>query len=56
MELERWPGTGWSRSGGRVGDCLATGVLTLVVLVREEDLDWRAQRVESRGYSLEQTN
>ena len=52
MELECLPRTGWLGCGGRIGDCLATGEVTLVVLVGEEYLDRRTQRVQSRDYSL----
>ena len=52
MELECLPRTGWLGCGGRVGDCLATGEVTLVVLIGEEYLDRRTQRVQSRDYSL----
>lgn len=52
IELECIPRTGWPGCGGRVGDCLATREITLVVLVGEEYLDRRTQGVQSRDYSL----
>ena len=52
IELECLPRTGWPGDGGRVGDCLATGEITLVVLVGEEYIDRRTQGVQSRDYSL----